>query len=173
MIHVSVNERRVVRCSAALDLKLPPLSVWGQLRDFRRYARQDLFHAAVNVEGGLPKTGAALRLSHHYCGLRVRRYGRILLWREGVGFSFSDLSFRGPRHGFPHVLTFRIEPMPNGARLQICVTGLWTAGLCPRRLAQLWLRWVFGQVVRCVRNELLIYQLWREQRPYRMSPVNS
>jgi hypothetical protein len=155
-----------------LDLKLSPLSVWGQLRDFRRYAAQDLFHAEIKIEGGLPRAGAVLRLSHRYCGLRVPRHGRILFWREGVGFSFSDLSFRGPRHGFPHVFTFRIEPLPNGTRLQIRVTGLWTPRFCPRQLARLWLLWVFRQVVRCVHNELLIYQFWRE-RVHRVSSANS
>jgi hypothetical protein len=163
MIRVRVNATWVVRCRAELELKLSPLSVWGQLRDFRRYARQDLFHEDIQIDGGLPRPGARLKLLHCYGGIRVKRHGRILLWREGVGFAFSDLSHRGPRHGFPHVLSFRIEPTDGGSCLHIRATGLWTARATSRLLARVWLRWVFAHVVRSVRNELMLYQLWRKQ----------
>ena len=160
-MRISINPNWVVRCSAEVELALPATSVWGQLRDFQLYARQEFFHGQIQIEGGLPRCGAQLRMSHRYAGVRVRRHGRLLIWREGAGFSFSDLSLAGPRRGFPHVLTFRLEPLgEQGCRLHVRTNGLWTARLG----ARLWLWWVFSHIVRSVRNELLMYQLWRKRQ---------
>ncbi|MDB5299449.1 MAG: hypothetical protein JWO87_1112 [Phycisphaerales bacterium] len=165
MKRISITRRGAVNCQAAIDLPLSAISVWGQLRDFTRYAQQDFFHADISIEGGLPRVGARLTLSHRYAGLGLCRVGKILVWREGVGYSFSDLSTRGPRSGFPHVFGYRITPLgPAKCRLFISVRGLWTAGLVPRWAARFWLRWVFGHVVRTVRNDLLLFQIWRERR---------
>ncbi|HZL36018.1 MAG TPA: hypothetical protein VFC78_11950 [Tepidisphaeraceae bacterium] len=162
---VRVNRRGVVDCRATLDIPLSATSIWGQLRDFRRYARHDFFHAEMTLDGGIPRAGAALTLCHRYAGFRVDRVGRILIWREGVGYSFSDLSTRGPRAGFPHVLSYRLQPAgQSSCRLHIRVRGLWTARHVPRWAAWLWLTWVFGHIVRNVRNELMIFQIWRRQR---------
>lgn len=128
-----------VDCLGSLDLPLSATSVWGQVRDFPRYARQDIFHDKPVIEGGVARKGAAIRLSHRYMGLRIERVGRILWWREGVGYSYSDLSRRGSRAGFPHVLGFRIEQVDAGnCRLHVRVRGLWTARAVPRSLARLW-----------------------------------
>ena len=164
-MNVRVGRRGAVDCRAAIDLPLSALSTWGQIRDFHRYARQDFFHAKIVVEGELPRQGARLTLSHRYLGLVVARVGRILIWREGIGYAFSDLSTRGPRAGFPHVLGYRIEPISESrCRLHIQVRGRWTATHVPRWAAHLWLVWVFGHVVRTVRNRLLLYQLWRRDQ---------
>jgi hypothetical protein len=151
-----------VHCRSTLDIPLSAISVWGQIRDFQRYARSDLFHATIAIAGGTPKAGARLTLSHRYAGLGVERVGRILIWREGIGYSFSDLSLRGPRHGFPHVFSYRVEAAGNNAcRLHVGVTGRWTTRHVPRWMAQLWLGWVMGQIVRRVSNELTLFRIWR------------
>lgn len=106
-----------------------------------------------------------IRLSHRYMGLRFERVGRILSWREGIGYAFSDLTRRGPRAGFPHVFSFRLEPVDDGhCRLHVRVRGLWTARAIPRWLARLWLWWVFSHIPRSVEAELLMYRLWRKRR---------
>lgn len=165
MTRIRVSGNGAVDCRARLELPLPAISAWGQLRDFPRYARQDAFHADIQIEGGLPRAGARIELCHRYAGIRVRRTGRILVWREGVGYSFSDLSLRGARAGFPHVFSYRLESLGEArCALHIIVRGRWTAHRIGRPLARLWLWWVFGQVVRSVRNELLLYQIWRKRR---------
>jgi hypothetical protein len=163
MKRIEIKRSGAVECSAALELPLPATSVWGQIRDFHRYAQQDFFHADLEIEGGMPRPGARLKLTHRYAGVRIARAGRILVWREGIGFSYSDLSRSGPRHGFPHVLSYRLEPVGAAqCRLHVSVRGRWTARRIPRPLARLWLRWVFSHLVRSVQNELLIYQFWRK-----------
>src|SRR5947199_3250418 len=91
---VRISRRGVVCCRAFLDVPLSVRIVWGQLRDFQRFARQDPFHASINIDGGIPRAGTSLTLSHRYAGLRIPRVGRILVWREEAGYSFSDLSPR-------------------------------------------------------------------------------
>lgn len=164
-MRIAINDRGAVDCRATLEVPLPAISVWGQIRDFASYARQDFFHVNPTVAGGVPRPGAEIILYHRYMGLRFRRVGRILVWREGVGYSFSDLSERGPRAGFPHVFSYRIEPAGSAAcRLQIRVRGLWTARTVPRLLARAWLWWVFAHVVRSVENRVLAYRIWRKRR---------
>jgi hypothetical protein len=167
MTRVRIRRSRGVVCRAALRLPISPQSVWGQLRDFSRYAQQGVFHADIRIAGDAPKAGAELTMSHHLAGIAVMRVGKILWWREGVGYSFSDLSRRGPRHGFPHVFSYRIKPhprKPDACTLIILVRGKWTARWIPRPLAWLWLQWVFSRVVRNVDNSMLVYRLWRRNR---------
>jgi hypothetical protein len=169
MSRVCVDRSGRVQCVAELGLPLPASVAWGQLRDFRRSATHDYFHAAVQVPGGAPRAGAGLVLEHRFLLLRVRRVGRILRWREwgeavGIeppkavaGFSFSDLSTAGPRAGFPHVFSYDLTAAgSNACRLRVIVRGLWTATAVPRWAARLWLGWVFRHVVRSVQNDLLI-----------------
>ena len=178
-MRVRINSRGAVDCRGAIDVPLPAISVWGQLRDFPRYAARDPFHLPPRVEGGIPRAGVAIELSHRYAGLGVRRVGRILVWREQVAYSFSDLSRRGPRHGFPHVFSYRLEPLSEqSTRVHVLVRGLWTSHRIPHWAARWWLRWVFARVLRRVRNELLLYQLWRKRRartthPSRTPPTRS
>jgi hypothetical protein len=151
-----------VTCRAAIPLALPAGSVWGQVRDFRRYASHDYFHRDVRVGGGVPRAGAPLRLTHCFACFRVERVGRILRWREGAGFAFSDLSRRGPRAGFPHVFALRIESAGDGrSTLHLSVRGRWTAGWVPLFARRIWLAWMFAYVVARTRNELRAYQAAR------------
>ncbi|HET6246228.1 MAG TPA: hypothetical protein VFE47_00880 [Tepidisphaeraceae bacterium] len=161
---VRISPGGAVCCRAVLHLPLPAISVWGQLRDFHRYASQDFFHADLAIDGHIPQAGARLKLSHRFLGIRIQRLGRILIWREGIGYSFSDLSQQGAKHGFPHIFSYRLEPTgEKNCRLHITVRGKWTARRIPKWAGKLWLRWVFSHVVQKVENQLLIYQLWRRE----------
>lgn len=124
---------RAGRVSAAISLDLPlaAISVWGQMRDLPGFATLDPFHDRIellsNADGGpppRPAPGVAIRL-HHRCGpIRPVRKGRILAWREGCEYSFSDLSQRGTSVGFPHIYTYRVERLGEGAsRLSLTVRG--------------------------------------------------
>jgi hypothetical protein len=163
MTRIRISRVGAVNCDGYIDVPLASVSVWGQIRDFQHYARQDFFHTNPRIIGDIPRAGATIALSHRYMGLRFERLGRILIWREGLGYSFSDLSRRGPRAGFPHVFSYRLELRGEQAcRLRIQVRGFWTAHLVPRALAQLWLRWIFSHIVRTLGNNLLWYRLWRK-----------
>jgi hypothetical protein len=165
-MQIQIRRSGAVRCHACLEIPLAGMSVWGQLRDFSRFARQDFFHDVLEISGGEPRGGAEILLVHRYAFFAVRRKGRICWWREGVGYSFSDLSLTGPRRGFPHVFSYRIEQAAeaNACRLMIGVRGRWTASFVPRAMARVWLWWVFRHVVRSVENQLLSYSLWRRSR---------
>jgi hypothetical protein len=166
MTRIQIRRNGAVDCQACLEIPLAAVSVWGQIRDFRRFARQDFFHDVIDVAGGQLRQGAALSLVHRYAFISIRRRGRICWWREGVGYSFSDLSLRGARRGFPHILSYRIEQAtePKACRLIIRVRGRWTAEFVPRSLARIWLWWVFRHVVHSVENQLLSFGLWRRDR---------
>jgi hypothetical protein len=113
----------------------------------------DPFHDQVTLMRAEPRVGVDLVLHHNVFGLRFLRFGRILSWREGKSYAFSDLSRHdrpregrrhcGPWQGFPHV--FFVEIVPQGAdrcQLVITVRGKWTSRLMPVVVAPLWLRWV-------------------------------
>ena len=138
---------------------------WGQLRDFRKYACKDPFHADLRIDRGVPRAGAAITLYHRYIGIRIRRVGRILIWREGSQFAFSDLSLRGPRCGFPHVMSCRIDPVDEQrCTITIRVRGLWTSRRLPRFIVRVWLWWVFNHFQHGIENEMLRYHLWQRSR---------
>ena len=166
MTRIHISAGGAVDCRSMLDVPLSAVSVWGQIRDFRRFARLDFFHARIEIDGDVPRAGAFLRMTHQFVFFKVQRIGRIAWWREGLGFSFSDLSLRGVRHGFPHVFGYRIrETGPARCQVEVRVRGLWTARRVPRWLARLWLRWVFSHAVSNVNRQLLAYKLWRDRRP--------
>lgn len=168
MTRVSVGANGRVVCRAVIPLPISPSRAWGELRDFARHASHDAFHAGFHIAGGgPPRRGARLLITHRYAGVTVVRLGRIVRWREyepnaprPAGYSFSDCSRRGPRHGFPHVLSYFLRPDGSGAcTLEVVVRGRWTARLVPRGIAWVWLRWVFAHVVTSVRNDMLALAL--------------
>lgn len=172
MKQIAISFSGAVRCRAALDVPLSLTSVWGQIRDFDKFAQLDLFHSNINLKGGVVRQGAILEMQHRYGPFAVRRVGRILVWKENVGYSFSDLSRRGPRAGFPHVFSYRLESTgEQTCRLHVAVTGRWTADFIPRPFARLWLCWVFGHVMRGVEQQLLIYQIWRTRNTHVKQPA--
>ncbi|MGC4032147.1 MAG: hypothetical protein QM754_10530 [Tepidisphaeraceae bacterium] len=156
---VRVTAARRVICREEIVLPLSARQAWGQLRDFHRYACHDPFHARIRINSGVPRVGAELHIDHRYGPFRARRRGRILRWREGVGFAFSDLSLANPKRGFPHILSLTVRDSGSEeCRLIIRVGGKWTAPT-PRWIARLWLRWVFLVVVQRTRNDLLRFAL--------------
>ena len=149
---VVITAGRRVACTAVVDLPISAGAAWGQLRHLPTSATHDPFHAGVAVG-----PGGTLTIEHRYLGVRVVRVGRVLWWREGVGFAFSDLHRRDPSRAFPHVLSYRLEPTSaNACRLHVRVGGRWTLP-SPRWVGRAWLWWVFGHVVRTVTNDLLRY----------------
>ena len=155
MTRVEVSATGRVLCRAVVELPVGATVAWGQLRDFRLFAAQDFFHAAVRVDAGGVRRGAALEIDHRFGPFAVTRVGRILQWEENVGYSFSDLSRRGPRHGFPHVYRYRLWRSAAGCVVEVSIAGLWTASWLPKWIVRLWLRWVFSHIVCSVENTLV------------------
>lgn len=155
MTRIQVSKGGRVLCRAVAELPVTATVAWGQLRDFRLFAAQDFFHSAVRVDAAGVRRGAALEIDHGFGPFAVTRVGRILQWEENAGYSFSDLSRRGPRHGFPHVYRYRLWSCDDGCFVEVTIAGLWTASALPRWMVQLWLRWVFSHIVRSVENTLL------------------
>jgi hypothetical protein len=160
VVQISATGR--VACTAVTSLPLSITAAWGQLRHLPTSATHDPFHARVHVG-----RSGALVIEHRYLVFRTVRVGRVLWWREGIGFAFSDLSRTDAAAAFPHVLSYRLEPVgPQACRLHVRVGGRWTLP-GPRWIGRLWLRWVFGHVVRTVRNEMLRYAVVRQQQSRR------
>ena len=100
-----------------LEVARPPAEVWARVADFPEFVTIDPFHSRVIVLGPELRPGVALALEHRAFGVKFLRFGRLLRWREGRGYTFSDLSGRsGGRGFFPHVFDFAVEPAAAGAR---------------------------------------------------------
>ena len=147
MTRVRVGRSGNVCCRAALHLPMSAGAAWGELRDFTRYASQDTFHADFRIEGGVPRRGVKFVVTHRFLLFSVERVGRILRWREldrselaadgqrdlPAGYSFSDLSRRGPRHGFPHTFSYYLR----SAGAECCEAAKsWSAAAGPRGSSQ-------------------------------------
>ncbi len=157
-----------VRCMevgrAAVDLRIelfldrPVDEVWSEMADFARFTCIDPFHDRVIVQAAEFRPGVDLILVHRIFGFRFLRFGRLLAWREGHGYAFSDLSGRYKRHGFPHVFFYSIDSVGDSAlhrsRLTVCVRGKWTAPWASRRVGMWWLRYVCHEHARLLRKAL-------------------
>jgi len=154
------GQRRSVDIVIELIVKRSAESLWQQIRDLPRFLTIDPFHEEIILMRDSPAVGVDLTLSHNAFGWRFLRFGRILAWRENSGYTFSDLSPRGPRTGFPHVFKVQIEPLPmplDGppmSRLTIRVRGQWTSRLVPVWLGRLWIRLVCLEHARLLRKGL-------------------
>ena len=132
----------------SLDVARSPEDLWNLVRDLPRFLTIDPFHDAVTLMRDRPAVGVDLVLSHNAFGRRFLRFGRIIGWQEGSGYTFSDLSSRGPRTGFPHVFMVKLEPLVDAdqdrrrTRLTIRVRGRWTSRLVPVWFGRLWTRFV-------------------------------
>jgi hypothetical protein len=151
---------RSVDVTIELTLKRSTACLWQEIRDLPRFLTIDPFHDEVILMRDQPAVGVDLKLSHNAFGRRFLRFGRILAWRENSGYTFSDLSPRGPRTGFPHVFQVQIEPLyvpPDGppmSRLMIRVRGRWTSRLIPVWIGRLWIRLVCLEHARLLRKGL-------------------
>jgi hypothetical protein len=144
------------RVSLRMALEVPRrrCDAWADVSDFSRFVCIDPFHHRVVVFGGVLRPGAELGLEHRAFGFRLMRFGRLLKWRDGYGYVFSDMSSRGPRHGFPHVffVDLRAFDHEDTARslLTIDVRGKWTARWVPRFLRTWWLWCVLSEHARLI-----------------------
>ena len=145
---------RQVEVVISLTVAQSPEQLWEQVRDLPRFLTIDPFHDQVTLMRDEPAKGVDLVLSHNALGRRFFRFGKIIGWREGVGYTFSDLSPRGPRVGFPHVFMVKIEPIEQHSRLTICIRGRWTSRVAPVWLGRLWIRLVCREHARLLRKGL-------------------
>ncbi len=136
------------RVAAAFELWIPQAApdVWGSVEDLPRFLTIDPFHRKVVVTGPINRPGAAIEIVHGLFGIRFSRFGKLLSFREGSGFAFSDLSARGGRRGFPHVFTVGVEPLAGGrtpwTRLSVRIRGKWTARWMPKWAVRWWIETV-------------------------------
>lgn len=162
-LRVRVSEDWRVHAEDVIELALPARTVWGQMRDLRRFLTLDPLHAEVVVEGGAAVgAGAGLTIRHRFLGLGVDRVGRVLRWNDGRGYSVSDLSRRGVGVGFPHVCSYDLEEV--GAErcvLRVSATGRWTARWMPVWMVRLWMWWVLVQTRARIVRELDAVAWWR------------
>ncbi len=146
---------RGVRFGFELSIALPAEVVWRRVAELPTFLCVDPFHTRVAFLTSARAAGAELAIEHRAPGFRNVRFGRVLRWREGEGFAFSDLSRLGKNRGFPHV--FHVSVQPNGSRdcrLRIDVRGKWTARRLPLTLGQWWLRYVAWEHARLLRKAM-------------------
>jgi hypothetical protein len=172
-VRTGLNSRVVVHRSRGrgvsirmeVDSTLSATQMWRRISDLPDFLTIDPFHEQVTPMRAKPCAGVDLALHHNVFGLRFVRFGRILSWREGRSYAFSDLSRhdrprqgrrqRGPRRGFPHV--FFVDIIPQGeqrCQLVINVRGKWTSRLMPVVIARYWLHWVFLEHARLLMKAL-------------------
>jgi hypothetical protein len=155
---------RGVSIRMEVDSALSAPQMWRRISDLPDFLTIDPFHERVTPMRAETGAGVDIALYHNVFGLRFVRFGRILSWREGRSYAFSDLSrhdrpregrrHRGRRQGFPHV--FFVEIIPQGDRCQLVITvrGKWTSRMMPVVVARLWLRWVFLEHARLLMKAL-------------------
>ena len=153
-VSCAAGNGRQVEVVISLDVARSPEQLWLQVSDLPRFLTIDPFHHEVILMRDCPAKGVDLVLSHNAFARRFLRFGRILAWREGVGYTFSDLSARGPRVGFPHVFMVAIEPEGCHSKLTIRVRGRWTSRMVPVWLGRLWIRLVCREHARLLRKGL-------------------
>jgi hypothetical protein len=136
---------RDIGTSIELELAKSASEVWRQISDVRRFLVLDTFHDRVVLMRPQPAGGVDLALSHNAFGYKFLRFGRILYWREGQGYAFSDLSPRNPRQAFPHVFFIEIVAdgnQPDVTHLRIIVRGKWTHRWIPITIGRWWVYYV-------------------------------
>src|SRR5262245_21829137 len=155
----SFSRGRKMNVEILLEIARGRDELWRLISDLPRFLIIDPFHDRVTLMRDRPAHGVGLLLSHNALGWRFLRFGRIIAWCEGSGYTFSDLSGRGPRSGFPHVFMVRIEPASGAAgapltRLSVQVRGRWTSKLAPAWLGRLWVWLVCREHARLLRKAL-------------------
>jgi hypothetical protein len=132
-----------VHLKIELVIDRPHADVWAMVRDLPRFSCIDPFHRRLILLQPEIKDGTEFAIEHGAFGFSFLRFGRLLRWQEGRGYALSDLSARGPRHGFPHV--FCVEVVPVGSEpldrtlLRVEVHGKWTARWLPLWVRKMWL----------------------------------
>ncbi len=166
-LEISPNWR--VRAITWADVPLPASVVWGQMRGLRRFLTADPLHVGVTFADSanehFPPIGGALVIHHRMFGVAIDRVGKLLSWKEGVGFAVSDLSQRGKDVGFPHVCGYEAKAVDAGhSRITLSACGRWTARWVPRPVIKLWLWWVMAETRRSVEAEMRRFAKWRSSQ---------
>jgi hypothetical protein len=155
-IRCGTKGRNAVDLRIELEVDRPVSELWNDVAEIKWFACIDPFHRRLIVQGPRLEPGVDLVLEHQAFGLSFLRFGRLLSWHEGRGYAFSDLSAKGPRHGFPHVFFVSVEPVgsvgQSRSRLVVHVRGKWTARWIPRALGMWWLRFVCREHARLLRK---------------------
>lgn len=165
MIRLRLGPKGRVDLRGELDLPLRASAAWGQMRHFTHFVGLDPFHTPIHSVVPFAGLGAVLTIGHQFGFFRLARTGRVLRWRDGLGYSFSDLSRRGVKRGFPHVFTYALEDRDGSrSRLSITVRGRWTANWLPRWAIRFWLHWVMNRTLDTVLTEFLGLALAQSRR---------
>ena len=139
-----------------IEVARPIEELWTMLADFPRFVTIDPLHTRIVVQATELKPGVELTIEHVVFGLTFLRHGKLLTWRDGRGYSFSDLSVKGALGIFPHVFDFAIEPIDGaGSRLTVSVRGKWTTRWFPRWLGLRWIGYVSREHARMLREPCL------------------
>jgi hypothetical protein len=152
-VRYETPRRNRIRLGIDVDIPRPASEVWLRIAQLELFLCIDPFHTSIIAVDGPLKVGSTLLLEHHAIGFRFTRGGRLLRWREGEGYSFSDLRRRDPRRGFPHVFHVAVRSTDDArsTRLTIDVRGRWSSKLVPARVGMLWLGWVMREHARLLR----------------------
>jgi len=149
---------RTVKARIELDVPYDRKKLWSTVANLSEFLTIDTFHEQVTMMRPEVRAGVDFVLSHNAFGVRFRRFGRILRWEEGRGYSFSDLPNGKLGVGFPHVFFIRVEEigdrMPPASRLTIEVRGKWTSRWIPAALGRWWLYCVCREHARLLRKAL-------------------
>ncbi|HZN32187.1 MAG TPA: hypothetical protein VFB80_00160 [Pirellulaceae bacterium] len=156
----SHSRGRAMHVEISLDMARGCEELWRLVSDLPRFLVIDPFHDRVTLMRDRPGLGVDLLLSHNAFGLRFLRFGRIVAWHEGSGYTFTDFSSRGTASGFPHVFIVHMQPVIGGqggaplTRLSIHIRGRWTSPLAPAWLGRLWVWLVCREHARLLRKAL-------------------
>ena len=148
----AINVRMELKCSCS------PCELWSRVADLPRFLTIDPFHERVTLMRAEPAAGVDVTLEHNAFGRRFLRFGRILSWRAGRGYTFSDFSAKGSRQGFPHVFCIEVQPSAESdetrSRLTIDVRGKWTSRVVPAAIGRWWVWLVCREHARLLRKGL-------------------
>lgn len=168
-MQISLEPRGRVHATCEVALPLSAVAVWGQMRDFAGFCTMDPLHRRVLMRhrANSPSSadsprGAELVISHRLLGIGPDRVGRVLTWREGRGYAFSDLSRRGRNTGFPHICWYDLRPAGDDCSvLTIGARGIWTARVVPPVFVRWWLGFVLRETARGIRRRMRTLRRWK------------
>ncbi|MEX1016549.1 MAG: hypothetical protein WDZ31_07375 [Phycisphaeraceae bacterium] len=156
MTRAEVDRQWRVRVGVDVALPVSAAWAWRRMQHLAWFATLDPFHERIHLREKPARPGTPLAIEHRYAGMGLTRVGRILQWREGESYSFSDLSRRGRQAGFPHVYVYTVQPRGEAACcVSVTVRGRWTLRVLPRWLVRAWLWWVMMQTGQRIRHALL------------------
>ena len=143
-------------------LNQSPAALWRVVSNLPNFLTIDPFHEQVIMMRKRPAVGVHLVLLHNAFGRRFCRYGKILSWRDGEQYAFSDLSRAGSSREFPHVFFVSVRPAggaplhvkPNSSKLTIRVRGKWTSTWIPAIVGRWWVLLVCREHGRLLRKAL-------------------